>query len=70
MRTIHDLQAVTKSVLNRVLPIHVRKQILKRYGIAFIETTKDGHLRFQCRNTDPRWFGKILVAKPMNDIKA
>ena len=70
MRKIFDLQALVKTTLSMTRPLSARKNILKTYGINFIETTKVGVLRFQCHNTDPRWFGKVLVAKPINDIKA
>jgi len=64
MRPIYDLQQLIKTTLNTDKSLSVKKKILKTYGISFIETTQDGALRFQCWNTDPRWFGKKLLAKP------
>ena len=65
MRKIYDLTQVVKSTMNRDIPLATKKKILLQYGIHFISTGHKG-LRFQCHNTDPRWFGKTVLAKPTN----
>ena len=65
MRKIYDLQALIKTVLDKDIPLEAKKKALKPYGISYINTLENGTFRFQCWNTDPRWFGKILRVNPL-----